>query len=718
MNYAEAARFDVIGFDFVMVLRHLWIWKLRILAGGLIGLALAILLSLSMAPRYQAEGNLIVRSESLTAPDADRAFAATAVNEAVTTTEQDVLTSEGLLRRVAEQLVIPDDELTTFFQTIRKSLPAFLGAFAKPLPPSREEILEEHVRFLRKAIMLVLSKGSSLITIRAVARTPDLSAAIVNSVLHLYMQDRTYQETRAASLIEQALRERLRTTKQQIDKAEAQLVELLQKPGAIESAEIPGANQRMSLIVSRLIDAKSELARRQAEYRAALERRSAEAGLDANSDVVNRLRSELALLQARLAGSMSAGGPEVLRRQLAEVHALQNQIANEVSRVIVAKLTAVTAAQATVVDLQAQVDKEQTARQEESSTAIALTGLRETLASLRRANDTLESHLIDLISRPSSLNAHILWLANPPAQPTFPRKSFFAIAGFLVGSVLTGISLLFAVHLRSHRPAAIQFAQMMQAPLLGGVPQIGNRRGQRRLLASAVETGRSPDGLGDTLYGVAMELEDSVRNGGMRSVIVTSARSGEGKTTIATALSRLLASMSLRVLLVDLDLRKPNVEALVSDVTDETNLRQKIFDGDRRLEVKVDRQSGLHIFTPFRHAPCGDPRRYLRSAELRDITAMASAHYDLLIFDTPPVLAVPDALIVARFSDTIILVAESRRTDNAEIMEVQRRLAKTKTPISGIILTKVTSGEDLSGVFTGYGRSPYGAMQHFSAARS
>lgn len=707
MNEMKFERSDIIGLDFLVVLRHIWHWKWRILAGGIAGLVLAVLLSLSITPGYQAEGSLIVRSGSLTAPDTERAFAATAVNEAVVTTEQGVLTSEGLLRRAAEQLEIPNDELKTLSQAVRESLPAFLNVIGAPDPRLPEVIIEERVRFLRNAITLVPSKGSSLITIRAVSSTPHLSTAIVNTVLDLYVQNRTFQETRAARLIEQALRERLKTTKEQLAKADSELVELLQRPGAIESAEMPSASQRMSLIVSKLIDAKSELARHQADYHAAVERRSAKAGPDASGDVVTRLRSELSLSEAQVAGYMSAAGPEIMRRRLAELRALQNQIATEVDRVVAAKLAAVSAARATVADLQAQVDAERLARQAEASTAITLVGLRETVASLRRTSDTLESRLIDLVAHPSSLNAHILGRAHPPARPAFPKKPLFAVAGFLIGSVATGITLLSAMHLRSRRLAAIQFAQMMQAPLLGGVPQIGHRRGQRRLLAAAVETGRSPDGLGDSLYGVALAFEDFMRNSGVRSITVTSARSGEGKTTVATALSRLLASMSLRVLLVDLDLRNPGVEALVSKVTEKTSLRQEVLDQGKTLNVREDRQSGLHIFTPSRRSSCGDPRRYLRSDELRDIITAASAHYDLLVFDTPPVLAVPDALIVARFSDTIILVADSRRSADAETIEVQRRLATTRKPTCGVILTKVTSGENLSGVFTGYGQARY-----------
>ena len=85
----------------------LWDRRWLILSCGLLGAVLAFALSLVLPAQYQAEGNLVVRSQALTAPDNDAAFNAAAVNQAVVTTELEVLTSRGLLARVAERVNIP-----------------------------------------------------------------------------------------------------------------------------------------------------------------------------------------------------------------------------------------------------------------------------------------------------------------------------------------------------------------------------------------------------------------------------------------------------------------------------------------------------------------------------------------------------------------------------------------------------------------------------------
>jgi capsular exopolysaccharide synthesis family protein len=197
--------------------------------------------------------------------------------------------------------------------------------------------------------------------------------------------------------------------------------------------------------------------------------------------------------------------------------------------------------------------------------------------------------------------------------------------------------------------------------------------------------------MSDSIYAIALELGDAVKTNRLHSVTVTSARNGEGKTTVATALGRCLAKMPLRVLLIDFDLRHPSVERGLLAAAPNTlePLRSQQIGKHEALEVRVDIQSGLHIMTPFPVGGCDDPLGYLRSTTLQQTIELASHSYDLLVFDTPPVMAVPDALSVARLSDVIVLVAELGRIDQTEAAELSRRLEGTHRQLIGVVVTKV-----------------------------
>ena len=269
--------------------------KRLIISCALLGAILAFASSLALPRQYQAEGSLVVRSQALTAADNDAAFNAAAVNEAVVTTEQEILTSRGLLSRVAEQVSIPPEFLNEWslsgaLMTTGRSIASLVGTSAlawyddlvatispKPGNPAAD-LAERRIQFLTSAVKVTTTKGSSVLKIKATTRDAQLSANIVNRIQQLYTQDRLKEQTKTADLIEKALREREQTTKEQISDAEDRLTGVLGKPGAIEANEVPGMMRDMSQLGIRYAEAQAELARRQSEYNTALEQRAASKG--------------------------------------------------------------------------------------------------------------------------------------------------------------------------------------------------------------------------------------------------------------------------------------------------------------------------------------------------------------------------------------------------------------------------------------------------------
>src|SRR5271166_4353503 len=218
----------------------LWSRKGLIVTCALLGAVLAFALSLALTPRYQAEGSLVVRSEALTAPDNDAAFNAAAVNEAVVTTEQEVLTSRGLLARVAQRVTIPPEMLNEWsLNGALTSAGRFIACLAGPaaskwfddeltaISPKRADaaadLAEKRLQFLMSAIKVTTTKDSSVLRLKATTEDAQLSADIINQLQELYTQDRLGEQTQTASLIEKALHGREQNTKEQISEAEDRL---------------------------------------------------------------------------------------------------------------------------------------------------------------------------------------------------------------------------------------------------------------------------------------------------------------------------------------------------------------------------------------------------------------------------------------------------------------------------------------------------------------
>jgi capsular exopolysaccharide synthesis family protein len=697
----------------------IWHRKWPVIFFALVGAALGVAISNALPRKYLAEGSVVVRAPVAEPGETDSAIAAAGPTESVVATEHDVLTSTALLRQVAVQIKIPPALL------VHKSLMDRLSAITEEAaglvsPVARQWVTDQFNRLsppqtptpeiqadqqeqaklglVEGAVSVVAPRGGSVIAINATTPDPQVSADIVNSLLNVYMDYRVAEQNRNNKMIEAALRERLRQTKQAIDDGEAQLLSLLKRPGAIDRSEVPSSMRDVSLLSAQLVEAQAALTKAQAEYNSALTHGTAEGGASAS------LRNQLADLRQQLAGLAADFGPNYPARQAMQnkVNAMQAEVASENGRGLEQRRAALAEAQATVADLQARLEQQRRQQTGQSSATIGLERVRDSVAGLWRISDALEMRLIDLAARPANSNARILTQAVPPTGAVFPKPTVFGAGGLLAGALLSIIYVLMTSYVYRLRPMAKQLAVQLQVPLLGGLPAIsGTRTSQRRLLGSALK-GESRDGLAETLRGVALEVEDAALQGHLRCLMVTSGKSGEGKTTVVTALSRSLAMIGMRVLLVDLDLRRPSAEKLFRISAPgalEDDVQQ--LDPTHRLQVRVDRHSGLHILTPSDEA-AANTTRYLRSAELRDLIASARGFYDLLLFDTPPVMAVPDALLVAKLADAILLVSELGRSTDAESEELARRLARTRKPICGVVVTKVDMADVNSGAYSGY----------------
>jgi Mrp family chromosome partitioning ATPase len=174
----------------------------------------------------------------------------------------------------------------------------------------------------------------------------------------------------------------------------------------------------------------------------------------------------------------------------------------------------------------------------------------------------------------------------------------------------------------------------------------------------------------------------------------------------------------MRVLLVDLDLRYPSIARMLAG-------RGRVLeDAGRQIGpypvamAPVGEQATMHVLTPF---PMGtaDAELLFRSNVFQDTLSAARMSYDLVLIDTGPIMAVPDAIKIAELCDAIVLTAELGRSTDAVMQEVLRRLNLTRKPICGVIVTKIDGSDRQAGTYSGYTdhRAPPGrAMIEHSAA--
>lgn len=173
----------------------------------------------------------------------------------------------------------------------------------------------------------------------------------------------------------------------------------------------------------------------------------------------------------------------------------------------------------------------------------------------------------------------------------------------------------------------------------------------------------------------------------MRSLLVTSSGPSEGKSSTTANLGVVFAQQGKRVLLIDGDLRKPTVHYTFK-LDNRTGL-STVLVGEKSLEetVKETDVPNLEILT------CGpippNPSELLGSNAMKQMLQKAQDTYDVVIFDTPPVLAVTDAQILANICDGSIIVARSEQTEYEAIQKAKDLLEPAHAKLLGIVLNDV-----------------------------
>jgi capsular exopolysaccharide synthesis family protein len=227
-------------------------------------------------------------------------------------------------------------------------------------------------------------------------------------------------------------------------------------------------------------------------------------------------------------------------------------------------------------------------------------------------------------------------------------------------------------------------------PLLGQVPKLDRRVAQAQRLVTLSE----PAGPGTESFRILKNnLEISQLQNHAGSIVLTSTTRDEGKSTTAANLAVILARSGRHVILLDLDLRSPSIARLfgLSDRPDLRSVAEGVRLGDALNVVDVHPDGAtpgggmLEVVTVVRPPP--DPGGFLLSSFVSDALADLARRCDVLLIDTPPVLAVGDAMTVATRADAVILVAGVNQVHRATLDEARRVLEACPTAKLGVVAT-------------------------------
>lgn len=603
-------------------------------------------------------------------------------------TQYGLLRSRSLAERVIDSLGLANSDV--FLEQMGAEPPQRGNRSAADYAALRRRAVLGHVR---DAFSVQPVRGSRLVTISFDSPDPQLSARVVNAFAENFIQSNLDRKYESSSFAREFLEERIAQTKAKLEEAERGLVSYAANQQIINITEEneQGSGETQSLATSNLVALNTALGESRAARVAAEEkwRQARSAALFSLPEVlqnptVQRLTEERARLDAEYQQKLRVYQPDwpemqQIRARLEELNAQINTVASGIRSSIQSQYVVAANQERS---LQSQVNALKGDVLDLRDRSVQYNILKRELDTSRAIYDTLLQRYreIGVTGGISTNNISIVDLAEAPNTPSKPQLILNLLIAGLLGLGL-GVAIAFLLEALDESLASPDDVESkLHLPVLGVVPLLA--RGEAPL--EALGDIRSP--FSEAYYSLRTALQFSTPNGAPATLLVTSSRPAEGKSTTAFAIALNLAKIDKRVLLIDGDLRNPSMHRLLQ--TDNDRGMSNILSGAADLPTTA--RATEHPNLSF--IPCGplppNPAELWGGERLRRLLDQAASEYDNVVIDGPPILGFADAPVLAAAVAGTVFVLESRGTRRAQARGALRRLAMGRGTILGAVLTK------------------------------
>jgi len=674
----------------------------------------ALLVIVSLTPIYDSVASIEVSAEREDAVDLRQAATTRIPFETLISSEIKLITSRAVTGEVVERLdLLGDPEFNPYAEDESAGglgLGALFGAL-QALFASNEEgeasstdgvevEREETIRNLLGAVRVRREGISLVINITASTEDPVKSARLANTFAEAYLSvrlaNRIEEQTRASTLLD----DRLRVLRERLQRTEAQIAEFRRENQLFQIAgqsfaekQFDELSQELLSAEGALVDAETRLAR--AESLAGEEEEANTEALAALEDVqssrtileLRAQRAEIIQRKAELSRRYGPRHPTLVAAQ-SNLDDIDAEIRSETSRVIESLTSEAAIAAQRVEALKDRIDQLQTEQAEKLDASIKLAEMERQAEADRRAYN----NVLDLWNRTKEAaefelsSSRIIGNASPPVDPARPNRRILAAATLAVAG-LVGLGAAFlAEALDNTFSSADQVKRALGGRVYGIFPTLpghGSARDQKRLARLDIR-------YFEALRHVLNNMVDPSPERG-RIAAVFSALPKEGKSTFVTALASVAAASGMKSVIVDLDLRRQslsrdcklaNISGLADYIAGKVHLEE--------IQYSHFQDSFISVVPAGKNAARVDLVR--EQSRLKAMLDRLAGMYDLVLIDTPPILAVDDFRAIAPNVQTSLFALRWRSTPRYSAItgyeSLENEVAESGGEL-GIVLTRV-----------------------------
>jgi polysaccharide biosynthesis transport protein len=580
----------------------------------------------------------------------------------------------------------------------------------------------ETIGLLKGRIDLRPVRNTSLIEIRVYSEKPKEAAEIANKVAEVYQKFRLDERKKLSQGGITALEERFGEQEQKVAKMQKDLDVLreeLSVPDSVVNADAPQvlmSQETLRRIESLRIESKAQWVAEKTMIeglqKLSLEQLIQAVPTAAPDPLLNSLLEQLTIAEQRLVLVSKDYGPENAEviKAVSQVDDLNKKVKRRVEGIMEGLTQRVDSKRELLVNLQSEVSlalsndiakaKQTRPYFEKKRELDELQKFRQIL-NLKIASEKIDTAL------PKTSMVQIVDYAVEGVRPVRPNKPLNIALGVIIGLVV-GIGLAFFIeYLDTSVKTIDDVERTLQAPVLGVIPQnVG------LLLEEGAESPHA-----EAYRVLRTNLLFSRKDDKLNTVAVVSAGAGEGKSTTVFNLASVFAQSGARVVIVDSDLRRPTLHKMLH-VTNSIGLTNYLMRQNTLEEVIQTTKVPTMDFLASGKLPSSS-LGILSSAQMKNLITELKQRYDFVFFDSPPIMGVSDASILASEVDMTLQVIQYRRYPQPMNIRAKQLIEKVGGNLIGIVLNNINMSQDESYYYySGYYHDYYSRNEDQEPART
>ncbi len=706
----------------------LWLRK-RILLSVTFTISLLAVLSIyQLVPRYTASTQLLIGINSHKVVDIQEVLGGGVAGDTAVIGEMEVIKSRELARKLISELNLeqyeefnPDLKKTSFFAQLnpKNLIPESwkIATGVEAIEASDADKKEVHLTHLTNAFLSKLTvlqvKKSQVVSISFESIDPKLAAHLANKLADKYILGQLQAKFDATKKATDWLNDQLSDLKKKVEHSEFAVENYRKSHNLIEISKGTGVSQQqLSEISSQLITSRAQRAEAEAKYQQIEAIARSGKDIDSVADVLNSglitsLRGQESEVQRKYSEMLVEYGPRHPRmiQMQAEINDIKAKIAQEIKKIAASVRNTLEVSRAHESSLSGSLKQIENKNTGNSQAEIALHALERESTANKALFETFLGRFKETASTQgiSQADARVISFAEIPLGPSFPKTNIL-IPVSLLSALLLGIAAIFVLEKLSpgvRSPEQIQ--ELFNMPTLAIIPVISDLK----MKPHEYIIDKPQSGLAEAINTLSISLSLLNPDSLVKSILITSSVPSEGKSTLATLLAKQAASTGKRVLLIDCDLRRPTIGKSFGIDKSLPGLTDLLMNHDLEInEVLIDApQSSLKILLNGQAAYV-NPSNLFSSHRMTAIMDQFKTQFDLVVLDSPPIMAVPDTRILGRLVDATIFVLHWDKTPKKVIANALQILnSDGHNNLAGIVLQKVNLAQ--------YGRHGYGDSGYY-----